>query len=135
MSATKFLEEQVTLRLSRLSGGVVAAKRFVKSNAADHGRADQCGANERLIGVSAVAAAAAGEDLPVNCGGILTVDAGGTIAVGDEVVSDANGKAVARGVTATVQYFVAGKALTQAAAGEQVSVQWGPYAIWGANAS
>lgn len=131
---TKFLEEQVTLRLARQAGGAVSAKRFVKANAADHAKADQCVANEKMIGVSDHGAAL-NEDLTVNAGGILTVDAGGAIAIGDEVVADANGKAVARGVTATVLYHIAGKALTQAANGEQVTVQWSPYSVWGANAS
>lgn len=133
-SATKFLEEHQLLTVSRIAASAVTARRFIKLNAADHGKVDPATANDPVFGI-ALNDAAIGE--PVSCllKGVSYVDAGGAIALEDEVVSDANGKAVARGVTATVLYKVAGKAITQAANNEQVSIDLNKYNVWGANAS
>jgi hypothetical protein len=134
-SATKFLDPNVTQRCSRIPGGTIAAKRFVKVNASDHTKADQAGANDKILGVAETAGVSGDPDISIACAGHLAVDAGGTIAIGDEVNSDANGKAVARGTTATTLYQCAGRALTQAASGEQVMVDFRPFSVWGANAS
>jgi len=133
-SATKFLEEHLLLTMSRVAASAVTARRFVKLNAADHTKCDPATANDPVFGV-ALNDAAIGEQVVIAVKGQTYLDAGGAIALEDEIVSDANGKAVARGVTATVLYKVAGKAITQAANNEQVSVDLSKYNVWGANAS
>ncbi len=78
---------------------------------------------------------ASGKEAVIKCGGILKIEAGGTITPNAELVSDGSGKVVARGTTATTLYNVIGRALTDAADGELVMVRWGPYSTWGDNAS
>lgn len=134
-SATKFLDPQVLMRVSRIPGGTIAANQLVKVNATDHTKADQAGANEKCLGVAEVAGASGDRDIPIACRGHLPVVAGGTIAIGDELVSDAAGKAVVRGTTATVLYQCIGRALTAAANGEICMVDFAPFSVWGANAS
>lgn len=133
-SLTKFLDQQITARMSRICGAAVTANRVVKIDGTDHTKITHCGANEKGNGVAEIGGAT-GDEIPVATGGILAVRAGGTIALNDEVVSDGNGQVVARGTTATTLYHVVGRAITQAASGELVMIQWGPYAVWGANAS
>lgn len=54
---------------------------------------DICGAAAKALGVNQVTVEA-GEDMPVTYLGIMPVVAGGTVALGAEVESDASGKAV-----------------------------------------
>lgn len=134
-STTKFLDVLVTERMSRAANGAVTAYRLGKIDAADHTKVAQVsGANAKCDGVFEDSAAD-GKEVSLACGGRVAVVCGGAVVPGDELVSDANGKAVPRGATATVQYHVIGRALTAAAADELATVKWGPYAVWGANAS
>ncbi len=133
--ATKFLAEQVTQQMSRKASEALVAHRLVEINAADHEQVDQAdAANDKCVGIVGYAAVA-GQEVAVKCGGHLVLEAGGTVAVGDEIVADSVGRGVARGVTATTLYNVVGRALTAAASGEHFMVAWGPYGVWGANAS
>lgn len=133
--ATKFLAENVTQQMSRKASEVLVANRLVEINASDHEQVDQAdAANDKCCGIVGFAAVAT-QEVPVKCGGHLMLEAGGTIAVNDEIVSDNVGRGVARGTTATTLYNVVGRALTQAASGELFMVAWGPYGVWGANAS
>lgn len=52
-------------------------------------------AADKLLGVSCEAAAAANDAVDVVVEGVAVVDYGGTIAVGDALTSDADGKAIA----------------------------------------
>lgn len=133
-STTKFLEPRILDRMSRKCAAAVTVRRIVAVDATDHTKINHCGSNAQAVGVSEVTGAI-GDEIQVAIAGILPIEAGGTIALNDEVVSDANGKAVVRGATATVLYKVVGRAITQAASGELVMVAWGPYGVWGANAS
>lgn len=54
------------------------------------------GAGEKAYGICDVETES-GQYAPIATTGILLVEAGGTIAVGDEVTSDANGKAITLG--------------------------------------
>lgn len=133
--STKFLDKHVTTHLSRKASETLTKYRLVEINATDHEQVDQAdAANDKCLGVVAYDAQA-GDEVTVECGGILAVEAGGTIALHDELVTDNAGKVVARGTTATTLYNVVGRALTQAASGELCMVAWGPYTVWGANAS
>ena len=134
-SSTKFLDVAILQRMSRTAVGAVIAHRLVKIAAANHTKAAQvAAANDKVNGVAADDAADT-KSFSISTAGRIAVVAGGTVAAGDEVVSDANGKAVVRGTTASVLYNVFGHAITSATLDELVMVQWGPYTVWGANAT
>lgn len=76
------------LTLPVLSAGVIAAHRFVTVAGA------QAGADANTLGVSRAAAAAAGEQVPVDVLGSVTVEAGAAISAGATVKSDASGRAI-----------------------------------------
>lgn len=132
--ATKFTEEHILQRISRAAQATVTTRRFVKANSSDHEQCNPASTNEAALGV-ALNGGSAGEQIEIATHGIVMVDAGGTIALNDEVVSDSAGKAVARGTTATTLYQVQGRALNQAASGEQVAIQLSRHTVWGGNAS
>lgn len=133
--ATKFLDNHIAQRMSRTANGAVTENRLVAIDGTDHEQAAQVsGANAVCDGI-ALSTVADTKEFAIATGGRLQVLAGGAVVPGDELVSDANGKAVKRGTTATVLYNVNGRALTTAAADELVMVAWGPYSVWGANAS
>lgn len=133
--ATKFIAEQVTQRMSREASEALTGKRLVKLNATDHTKVDMCDtANDVAVGVTEFDCAS-GALASIKCGGHLELEAGGTIAIGDEIVTDNVGRGVARGSTAATRYNVIGRALTQAASGETFTVAFGPYTTFGANAS
>lgn len=102
------------LRFSLEAGGVVERRRFVKVNANEQGI--QAVAGDAVIGASMVDVKA-GEVLEI-ADGIVMVEAAAAINAGEEVSSDAAGKAVVA-TTGTV----AGIAITTAAIGELVSVK------------
>jgi len=132
---TKFLDEKVSQRFNRQASEALVANRLVKINATDHEQVDQCDtANDVACGVAEYDYAS-GNEASIKCGGHLQIEAGGAISPGDELVSDADGKVVPRGTTATTLYNVVGRALSAAADTELVMVDWNPYSVWGANAS
>jgi len=83
------------------------------------------GIGERMVGLQedkpGEATAAAGEVSEVSISGVVKVIAGATVTAGQEVKSDASGRAI--DATARVAtHFVAGTALTGGAVGELISV-------------
>lgn len=101
------------LRFSGVSGGVVARRRFVSVNAS--GEVVQANATSAVIGVSSLPSGL--NEVAEVYDGIVMIEAGGPVAFGDMVKSDADGKAVTD---------VAGKyvALTAAsAAGELITAK------------
>jgi hypothetical protein len=131
--ATKFLDKHVTLRLSRKASETLTKYRLVEINASDHEQIDQAdAANDKCLGVVAHDAEA-GDEMSVECGGILAIEAGDTVGLHDELVSDSSGRVVARGTDEETLYNVVGRAVTQAAVGELCMVAWNPYTTWGAN--
>lgn len=142
MSATKFLDEHVTHRMTRTASEAVSRGQFVQVNASDHNQVDlvDTASTDRAIGVAehdvtAADIAAGADQLSVACGGRVIVLAGGTIAAGNTVTVDASGDGVAVGTTATVLYQTAGIALTAAADTELFTMLWAPGAHFGSNAS
>lgn len=76
-----------TLCLTIKASGTIAANRFVTPLGA------QAGAGANSIGVTRVAAVA-NDFIPVDALGTAAVTAGGTVAIGDTLKSDADGKAI-----------------------------------------
>jgi len=77
----------IALTLSLLASSDIPKLRFVDYNGA------KCPAESRAIGVSEDSATT-GEVFPVNTLGVLIVESGDALAVGDAVESDAEGRAV-----------------------------------------
>lgn len=100
-----------TLATTVVAAGAVAERRFVTFGDA------QAGLDAIVKGISEMAGSA-GDALPVTLIGVVDMVAGGAIAAGGEVVSDANGQPIARGANVNV----AGRALN-AAGGAGVRVQ------------
>ena len=71
----------------------VPAFRFAKAGTAE-GKVKLATAGDLALGVSTAVASAEGRPCDVQLDGIARVEAGGSIAYGAKVVSDANGKAV-----------------------------------------
>lgn len=65
-----------------------------------------------------------GEPATVAVGGVVSMVAGGTVAVGDEVAVDSDGKAVK---ATTTGHSIIGWARTGGAAGEMISVDFRTY--------
>lgn len=75
------------------ASGAVAAHRIVKLDA--NGCAVQASsASDAIVGVTENLGAADGERVDIVLSGIVEVDAGGSITVGDKLTADSNGKAV-----------------------------------------
>lgn len=132
MSATKFLDTNITSRLSRIASAALTQYLLAKINAADHSKCDPVAAANAVCCGVIEDAVASGKEASLANGGRVTLRAGGAIVVNDEIVSDANGKGVARGDLSTVAYNVVGRALTAAADGELFTLEWHPYVIRGA---
>lgn len=86
----------------RLAEGTVEAYRIVKSGAAAGSCVKASAATDKLLGTSDELDHVAGEMVDIAVGPVPKVRLGGTVAVGDWLTSDANGKAIAT-TTATNQ--------------------------------
>lgn len=109
------------LRFSIPAGAEIARHRFVSVNA--NGQAIQATASTPVIGASMNAvtdtpALAATKQIAEIADGIVIVEAGGTVAAGANVSSDASGKAVA-----AADSNVIGVAITAGAVGGLMSVK------------
>lgn len=95
---------------SYLAGGTIHRARFVTQNTGADNTVDQAGANAVIVGISQLGgrrapqpsnsntteAATVGEYLDIDSedGAVGYVECGGTVAAGDKLKSDSNGKAV-----------------------------------------
>lgn len=100
-----------TLVMTRIATGNVAQNKFVSFADA------QAGLDAPVLGISKMDAVA-GDALPVTILGGADMTAGGPIAKGAQVVSDANGDPITKGANTNV----AGRALNAAAQGERVFI-------------
>lgn len=101
-----------------VAGGAIAPYRLVKFGSSDTTLLQAAAATDALLGVSGQIGAASGEVLDVTLVGIGEVEAGDNITRGNQLTSDASGKAVA----ASAGNVVIGKALMSAAAGDILPV-------------
>lgn len=112
--------------------GAIAARRIIQIGTAD-GHVVQADASsdttiaERLIGVSDELGAKSGARVDIHLAGIADVVAGGAVARGGSVKTDAGGRAVA---TSAANDFIVGVALVAAtAAGDIIPVLLAPQRI------
>lgn len=119
------------LQKSFKAGAAIAAYRIVKLGAADNVVVQAAAATDALIGVANEVGAASGERQDVVMLGIAEVEAGGTIARGNYVTSDADGKGVAAAPATGVNNNVIGFALASAVAGDIFPVLLAPGSVQG----
>ncbi|MDH5524449.1 MAG: DUF2190 family protein [Desulfobulbaceae bacterium] len=112
---------------------VVNPYRFVKPGAADGGAVQAAAVTDAIFGVSdSMGADASGDRLDVHTLGPVEVEYGGTVTRGDELTSDADGKAVTAAPAAGVNNRVGGIARVSGVAGDIGLVQLAPGQIQGA---
>lgn len=97
------MQSRPLLTLSILAAGTLIANRFVTVAGV------ACGAGGDALGVVRTAASS-GDRVPVDVAGTAVITAGGTIAAGQYVQSDADGKAVAASLSAIKTAVIAGGA-------------------------
>lgn len=82
-----------------------------------------------ILGTSDPMGASAGDMLDVHSGGVSPVTLGGTVAAGDPLTADANGKAVKAVASAGNTVRVFGYATQPGVAGDIIDYQWAPALI------
>lgn len=83
-----------TLTKSYIAEAAVTKRRIVKLGTADGKVLQGAAATDAIFGVSTEIDAAINERCDVHLAGMVEVEVGGTIARGDPITADANGKAV-----------------------------------------
>jgi hypothetical protein len=114
------------------AGAAVTKRRIVKFGAADFTAVMAAAPTDLLIGVSAELDAASGGRVDVHLAGIAEVEYGGNVTRGQELTSDANGKAVAAAPAEGVNNAVIGRAMLSGVEGDVGSVLLAPGQIQGA---
>lgn len=100
------------------AAGPVAPRRIVKLGAADDLVLAAAAAGDASIGVSQELGADAGEPLDVALDGIGEVTLGGNVERGDQLTSDAEGRAITAAPAAGVAVRTIGTALASGVAGD-----------------
>jgi len=125
------LEKNVLLTITRTANAILTARRLVKSDS-DPANVIVCTANVRALGVVPVHAHV-GDPVAIEVLGLLVVEAGDTIAIGDALVSDGVGRAVPAGSTGDQN--IVGYATSVAAVSTLVSMLAFPLAKYSGTAS
>jgi hypothetical protein len=105
-----------------VAGGALTARQLVKFGADDKTVVAAAAAGDDVIGVTGDLAAASGERVDVFHSGIMSVKAGGTVARGKLVVSDANGNGIQAAPAAGTNNGVLGRSLNDAVSGDLFDV-------------
>jgi hypothetical protein len=113
------------------AAGAIAAFRIVKPGADDGEAAQAAAATDALMGVNESVATDDGEGCDVVKVGIADVEFGGTVAAGDPVTSDADGKAVKAEPDAGTNARIIGFAEVAAVAGDIAPVLIAPGVLQG----
>jgi hypothetical protein len=109
--------------ISGIAGTAVTVYRLVAL--ASDGEYDHAGAAARADGVAAESVAAGGTfPLAIPNGAVVKVEAGGVVAVGDKLASDANGKAVTNANPGVGGYWVGIARSAAGADGEVIEMQF-----------
>ncbi len=106
------------LTKSFLAEAAITKYRIVKPGSADGQVLQAAAVGDAMIGVANEIDAAIGERIDVVLVGIADVEYGGTIARGDLLTSDANGKAVAAAPAAGTNNRIVGVALVAGVSGD-----------------
>lgn len=111
-----------TLTKTYIAEAAVTKRRIVKMGTVDGKVLQGAAATDLIFGVAAELDAAIGERVDVHVNGVAEVEFGGTVTRGQEVTSDANGKAVASAPAAGVNNRIIGVALVSAVSGDVAPV-------------
>ncbi|MBI5885304.1 MAG: DUF2190 family protein [Deltaproteobacteria bacterium] len=117
MGATSGLEKSV-----KCTAALATAYLIAKFGADDDTLSQATASTEELVGVFQHTTTAVGEEVRVMLDGISRVVLGGTVARGNYLTSDANGKAVTAAPAAGVNACVIGQALASGVAGDIIPV-------------
>lgn len=109
----------------------IAPRRIVAYGAADGGATQGTGVTDSLFGVSDELGSDSGGRVDVHTGGVVDVEYGGDVTRGDELTSDADGKAVFADPAAGVNNKIVGHARVSGVAGDIGLVQLAPGKIQG----
>lgn len=119
------------LTKSYIAAAAVAAFRIVKFGASDYEVEQGAAAADSLVGVSDELGAALGDRVDVVRSGLADVEYGGAVTQGDELTSDANGKAVVAAPGAGANVRIIGMAEVSGVAGDIGSVSVNPSVMQG----
>lgn len=106
----------------KCTAAIATAFLIAKFGADDDTLSQATASTESLVGIFQHTTSAVGEEVRVMLDGISRVKLGGTVARGDRLTSDANGKAVAIGVVAGTNYNSIGTALASGVADDIIPV-------------
>ncbi|ALL14268.1 capsid cement protein [Caulobacter henricii] len=106
-----------------IAAAAITKRRIVKFDAVDGQVLTAAAANDSLLGVSDMSAdVTSGSRVEVRLNGVAEVEAGGTIARGAPVTSDATGRAVAAAPAAGVNNRIIGIAMASYVVGDVADV-------------
>lgn len=109
-------------------GGAIGVDLAVIQGTADGQVKLPAALGDRPKGVTALAAAAAGDAIPIITGGPATVTAGGTIAAGDYVkIKDSTGEVIKVDGESSTTVEVLGKAFTSGVDGDKIDIFVSPF--------
>lgn len=112
--------------------GTAGHRRLAKFTATAGVVAQASAATDKIAGVFDFPGGATdGQDIDVVLFGLAEVEAGGTFAAGDNLVSDADGKAVAAAPAAGVNNVTAGRGYYPAVSGDRVQIFVNPSNVQG----
>jgi len=121
IGATSGLEKSV-----KCTAALATAFLIAKFGADDDTMSQATAATEALVGVFQHTTVAAGDEVRVMLRDISKVKLGGTVARGDLLTSDANGKAVVIGAAAGTNYNAIGRAMASGVADDVIPVLLNP---------
>lgn len=114
------------------SGAATNAYRFAKFGADELHAVQGAAATDQLLGIfNELPTAAAEQSVDVVMAGITELELGGSVALTDKLVSDANGKGVAAAPAAGANVFVGAKPLKAGVAGDIIPVMIVIYSLQG----
>lgn len=120
-----------TISKSRRADTAIPAYRIVKPGAINGHVALATAATDALAGTTNQLAAAIGERVDVDMGGIPEVELGGTVAAGDPLTSDASGKAIKAVPAAGANVRIIGFADTDGGNGVVINYTFAPGVMQG----
>ena len=120
-----------TISKSRSAATAIPPYRIVKPGAADGQVALATAATDALMGTTGQLGAAIGERVDVDLGGMPEVELGGTVAAGDPLTADANGKAVKAIPAAGANVRIIGFSDTSGTAGAVITYLHAPSVMQG----
>lgn len=120
-----------TFTKNYIAEGAIAAFRIVKRGTSDDEVLQGAASADKVFGITGELGAAIGERIDVNQGGQPDVEYGGAVSRGDELVSDANGKAVVAAPGAGANVRIIGFAAVSAVAGDIGPMDYAPGVMQG----